>query len=110
MSRNKAVGTAFESLLVPVWEPYVPGAIRAPLQGALDKGDLYLPGERRYIVEAKRHVRLDLPGWATEAEREARNAGYPHWVVAHKRFGKGQGRDQWITTTVEHFLALAYPN
>lgn len=109
MSAEKAKGTAFESLLVPVFAAYYPDATRAPLNGTKDVGDLWLPGERRYVVEAKNHARMDLAGWAAEAAKEALNRGVPHWVIAHKRRGKGQGKDQWITTTVEHYLALVNP-
>lgn len=108
MSANKAKGTAFESLLVPVFGAYVPDAIRHPLVGTADKGDLFLPGERRYVVEAKHHARMDLAGWAAEAEREARNAGVPHWLIVHKRVGKGRGEDQWVTTSLGHMLPLIY--
>jgi hypothetical protein len=93
-----------------VFGAYYPDTVRAPLHGTADVGDLWLPGERRYVVEAKHHARLDLAGWAAEAAREALNKGVPHWVIAHKRVGKGRGEDQWITTTVGHFLALVNPN
>lgn len=106
MSRNKARGTAFETLILEPARNYYVDAIRAPLNGSKDIGDLWLPGERRYVVEAKHHSRLDLAGWAREAEKEAMNAGVPYWVLVHKRVGKGQGADQWATTTWGNWLAL----
>jgi hypothetical protein len=104
---NKGKGTAFETLILGPARAYYPDAIRAPLSGTKDIGDLWLPGERRFVVEAKHHTRLDLAGWAAEAEREARNKGVPFWVIPHKRVGKGKGEDQWLTTTWGQFLALA---
>ena len=109
MSANKQKGTSFESLILEPARAYYPDAIRSPLAGSKDIGDLWLPGERRFVVEAKHHRTLDLAGWAGEAEREARNKGVPHWVVVHKRVGKGRGEDQWATLTWGSYLALTNP-
>lgn len=109
MSLNKAKGTAFESLILEPARAYYPDAMRNPLMGIKDVGDLYLPGERRFIVEAKHHARLNLAGWAAEAAVEADNRGVPHWVVVHKRLGKGKGADQWATLPWGDFLALTNP-
>lgn len=106
MSANKARGTSFETLILEPARAYYPDAIRAPLMGTKDVGDLWLPGERRFVVEAKHHTRLNLAGWMAEAEAEARNKGVPFSVVVHKRLGKGKGADQWATTTWGQFLAL----
>lgn len=107
MSRNKQRGTSFETLILEPAKAYYPDGIRSPLMGSKDVGDLWLPGERRFVVEAKHHTKLDLAGWAAEAENEARNAGVPFWVVVHKRVGKGRGEDQWATLTWGNLLALA---
>lgn len=107
MSAQKAKGTAFETLLLDTARPYYDHVSRRPLSGAKDMGDLLLVPERRFIVEAKHHARLNLAGWAAEAEAEARNAGVPFWLIAHKRIGKGKGADQWVTTTWGQILALA---
>lgn len=106
MSRNKAKGTAFETLILEPAKAYYPDAERRTLAGANDKGDLLLPGERRFVVEAKHHAALNLAGWAAEAANEAGNAGVPYWVIVHKRVGKGKGEDQWVTLTWGNFLAL----
>lgn len=110
MSRGKAKGTAFETLILQPAQAYYPDAIRAPLMGTKDIGDLWLPGERRFVVEAKHHAALNLAGWAAEAANEAANKGVPHWVVVHKRVGKGKGEDQWATLTWGDFLALVNPS
>ena len=107
MSASKAKGTAFESLILEPAKAYYPDATRSPLMGVNDVGDLWLPDERRFIVEAKHHAALNLAGWANEAEKEASNRGVPYWVVVHKRVGKGKGADQWATLTWGNLLALA---
>lgn len=106
MSKSKQKGTAFESLVLPAFRLVYPGAERRTLQGKLDKGDLNLPGERRYIVECKSVTRFNLAEWIKEAKVEAGNAGVPVGVVVHKRRGNAQPLDQWVTMTVADFLVL----
>jgi hypothetical protein len=93
--------------LLPEIRKYYPEAERRALQGALDKGDFLLPGEKRYILEAKNCARLDLAGWHAEAEVEAYNAGVPYGVIVHKRKGKTDPRYQWATLSFGAFLDLA---
>lgn len=110
MSASKRRGTAFETLIATKWAQVVPGTERRALAGTQDKGDLLIPGEHRFIVEAKCEKRLDLAGWRTEALVEAANAGVPIGVVVHKRRGHGQPGDQWVTLALDDFLAIAYPD
>lgn len=105
MSKSKTKGTAQETLLVPEFAKLYPGAERRALAGALDKGDLLLPGAP-FVVEVKNVTRTNLAGWAAEAAVEAVNAGVPFWIVSHKRMGKGKAADQWVTTTVGQFLGI----
>jgi hypothetical protein len=51
-------------------------------------------------------ARLDLAGWVTEAETERGNLDAIAGVVIHKRRGKGQALDQYVTLTVRDFIAL----
>ena len=106
MSASKQKGTAFESLVLREFKLHYPGAERRAMQGALDKGDLLLPGEDRFVVECKNVSRWNLPEWLREAEAEARNAGVPYGVVASKRRGNAQPGDQYIHMTVSAFLGL----
>lgn len=106
MSASKARGTAFESLILKEFQLHYPGAERRAMQGQLDKGDLLLPGETRFIVEAKNVSRFNLAEWHKEALVEARNAGVPYGVVVHKARGKGQPGDQWVTMSLSTFLGL----
>lgn len=106
MSAARAKGTAFETLVLQAFRAHYPQAERRALQGALDKGDLLLPGETRFVVECKNEKRTDLAGWHAEAVVEAANAGVPHGVVVHKRRGKGGAGQQWVTLSLDSFLDL----
>lgn len=111
MSRSKQKGTAFETTIVR----YLSGRLgderimRMPLNGAKDRGDIAgirtLLGER-VAVECKNVARMNLGGWISEAEVERGNADAKVGVVIHKRAGKGQARDQYVTLTVEDFAVL----
>ena len=109
MSKSKQKGTAFETLVLGLIKHHYPLAKRAALEGALDISDFYIPGEHRFILEAKNVARMNLAGWHGEAVVEARNAGVPAGFVVHKRVGKGQPEDQWVTGTLGDFLELVAP-
>ena len=111
MSRSKQKGTAFETSIVR----YLSGRLgderimRMPLSGNKDRGDIAgvrtLLGER-VAVECKNVARMNLGGWITEVEVERGNADAKVGVVIHKRSGKGQARDQYVTLTVEDLAVL----
>lgn len=106
MSASKIKGTAFETLILQEAKLWYPGAERRALQGNLDKGDLILPGEDRFVVECKNVSRFNLSEWHREAKREAANAGVEHGVIAHKRRGNGKPGEQWVTLEASSFFAL----
>lgn len=58
------------------------------------------------VVECKNHKTMSLSAWMDEAEAERGNADASAGVVAHKRRGKGQGADQYVTMTLETFAWL----
>lgn len=58
------------------------------------------------VVECKNHRKVNLSGWLAEAENERGNADASAGVVVHKRVGKGQGADQYVTMTLETFAWL----
>lgn len=99
-------GTRFETSLLPELQLFYPHAERRARTGAKDKGDFVLPGESRYILEAKNVTRFNLPEWLRQAETEARNAGALYGVVVHKRRGTALPGDQWVTMTLRTFLSL----
>lgn len=86
---------------------------RLALSGAQDEGDLVLKlgplWSDTFIIEAKNAGRMDLAGWIAEAQTEAinyadhRGISVPHWVVAHKRRGKGVG-ESYVTMTMSEWL------
>lgn len=106
MSKQRDIGTAFETLMLGLVTTYYPTAHRMGLQGSLDKGDLWIP-DPRFVIECKRVKAMALPQWLREAEVEAKNAGKPHGVVFHKRFGSAVAGDQYATMTARTFLELS---
>lgn len=56
--------------------------------------------------EVKNTARIDLAGWAAEAELERRNDDANAALIVHKRYGKGRPEDQWVTCTLSDLVAL----
>ena len=54
-------------------------------------------------IEVKNQARLDLAGWWAQAEYQAN--GRPA-VVVHKRVGKAQAEDWWVTMDLRTLLRL----
>ncbi len=102
----KQAGTRYETSLIPLLAGYYPGAERRARNGSKDRGDFNLPGEHRYVLEAKDCARMDLPGWLRQARVEAGNAGVPYGVVVHKRRGKSEPPLQYVTLELGDFLQL----
>lgn len=114
MTRNRATakkaGTAFETLVVG----YLRNVLhderieRRAKNGAKDRGDIsglvHMGG--RIVVECKNTTRTSLAGWATEAEVERGNDDAVAGIVVHKRHGKGQPGDQWVTMTLADFASI----
>lgn len=76
--------------------------------GAKDRGDI--AGVRhmgaRVVIECKNTAKTSLGGWAAEAEAERVNDDALAGLVVHKRHGKGQAEDQWVTLTLGDLVAL----
>ena len=77
--------------------------------GRNDRGDI--AGVRtirnaRVVIEAKNVTRMALGEWITEAEVEAGNDDSQYPVVVHKRHGKGDPADQFVTMTLDTFARL----
>lgn len=88
MSKSRAKGTAFESMLVAFLRRLWPGAERRALSGAKDRGDV--AGTPGVCWEAKSAVRLDIPGWLRETEAERVNSGSDLGVLVIKLKGYGE--------------------
>jgi hypothetical protein len=54
-------------------------------------------------IEVKNQARLDLAGWWAQAQAQA---GDRPAVVVHKRVGKGQAEDWWVTMDLATLLRL----
>lgn len=115
MSRSKRKGTAFETALAGYLTDVVGQPVeRRALKGTADDGDLHLPTPGgRIVIEAKNHQRMELADWVAQADAEAGNADkrFPDvlgGVVVHKRRGKGQPADQYVTLTLDTLLNILH--
>lgn len=114
MSRNrrsaKSAGQQFEQLVADYLATHVDDRIeRRRPNGAKDRGDIAALRHmgQRVVVEVKNEATgLHLGTWAAEAEVERGNDDAGVAVIAHKRHGKGQPGDQWVTMTLRDFVSL----
>jgi len=94
VSKHKAKGTAFETLVVNYLRDHgFPHAERRALAGIHDLGDI--TGTPGLVWECKNHQTLKLAEWIEEAETERHNATADFGFVVAKRRGKGQAEDQY---------------
>jgi hypothetical protein len=104
-SPNKAKGSAWERAIVTYlrttgW-PY---AERRLAGSAHDRGDIAgVPG---IVIEAKNTARLTLAEWLDEAELERVNDNAWLGVVWHKRRGKADAADGYVTMSGAQFARL----
>lgn len=105
----KTAGTAFETLVAKYLAAHVDDRIeRRARTGGKDRGDIggVRHRGRRVVIECKNTSKAMLGPWAREARLEAGNDDAAIGVVAHKRHGKGQAADQWVTMTLADFAWL----
>ncbi len=114
MSRyHRQKGSTFERQVADYLAKHVDDRIdRRVKNGAKDRGDI--AGLRhlghRIVLECKNTAKLALGGWATEAEVERGNDDALAGLIIHKRHGKGQPQDQWVTLTLGELVALLTGN
>lgn len=114
MTRNrqsaKAAGTRFERQIADYLATTVDDRIdRRAKTGAADKGDIAgirTPWNDRVVLECKNVTRTNLAGWIKEAEQERINDHAYIAAVVHKRHGKANPADQYVTMTLENFAKL----
>ncbi|MEU4154806.1 hypothetical protein [Streptomyces antimycoticus] len=96
MSASKKKGTAAETAVVNFLRAIgFTQAERRTLNGTHDRGDIAgLPG---IVIEVKNCSRQELAAWLDEAERERANDGASLGAVWHKRRGKGNPGDWFVT-------------
>lgn len=79
-------------------------AERRALNGNQDRGDIAgIPG---LVIEVKNHARLTLAEWVAEMETERDRDGARYGVVWHKRRGRANPHDWYVTMTGQDFLRL----
>lgn len=110
---HRQKGSSFERLIADYLARAVDDRIdRRPKNGAKDRGDI--GGVRiwgqRLVLELKNTAKLGLSGWAAEAETERGNDDALAGIIVHKRHGKGQPEDQWVTMTVAELVAILNGN
>lgn len=105
----RSAGSTFERQLADHLAAHVDDRIdRRVKTGAKDRGDiagLRVHGQR-VVIECKDTAKINLGTWANEAEAERGNDDALAGIVVHKRHGKGQPGDQWVTMTVDNLVAL----
>ena len=105
MSKQKQKGTAFETCVVEYLRTQGwPHAIRHPLQGANDVGDVH--GVHGVCIEVKNHATLKFSGWLGELDVEMSNAMAETGAVWAKRRGKGSAGEAYVVMTGELYCAL----
>jgi len=81
-----------------------PDASRLPLAGSADIGDVGgIPG---LTVQVKAVRKMALAAWLTEAAKQAERAQTAHYVVVHKRWGKGSPADWYVTLPLKQFAPI----
>lgn len=106
---HRQKGSSFERLVADYFKVNgFPFADRRAKTGAKDTGDVggVHVHDQRVVIEAKNTVRTSLGTWANEADVERFNDGALAGVIAHKRHGKGKAGDQWVTMTLDDFIAI----
>lgn len=112
-SRNrqsaKNAGTRFETAVARYLAEHVDDRIeRRSRNGEKDRGDI--SGLRtvhgRVVAECKDTSRTELAQWATEADVERGHDDALAGITVHKRHGKADPADQWVTLTLRDFAAL----
>ena len=109
----KQAGTRMESAVASYLAQHVDDRIeRRAKTGGKDRGDLtgFRHMGARIVVEIKNTARLDLAGWAAEAEVERGNDDAAVGMVVHKRHGRGDPADQWVTMTLGDLVSLINGN
>lgn len=105
MSKSKAKGTAFETLIVNYLRNVYPNVERRTLSGVHDKGDI-AGTHKKLVWECKDHKTLNFSGWIKEAETERDNAGAEFGIVIAKRRGHGGAESQYAVLTLQALLEL----
>ena len=80
-------------------------AERLPTEGAKDRGDI-TGVDPELVIEVKACARMELGAWLDEADTEATNAEASVAVVWHKRRGKANPAEWYVTMSGEDFVRI----
>ena len=100
----KQNGTEGETLVAGYLSRWFPAVRRLALSGAADIGDL--GGIADLTIQVKMHHQMSLAGWVDQAKAQSKRAGTAHYVVVHKRWGKGDPGKWYVTLPLEVFAPL----
>lgn len=106
---HRQKGSSFERMIADYFKANgFPFADRRVKSGAKDKGDIGGVGTDagRLVLECKNTSKISLGTWATEAETERINDTALAGMIIHKRHGKGQAKDQWVTMPLADLVAI----
>ena len=111
-SSAKAAGSRFESQVAAYLAAHVDDRIERRRLSGRDRGDIsgFRHMGARLVVECKNVSRLSLATWVTEAEVERGNDDATVGLVVHKRHGRGDPADQYVTLTLGDLVALLNGN
>jgi hypothetical protein len=109
----KKAGSSFERSIADsfAWNLQDDRIDRRVKSGAQDKGDIGGLRTRdgcRLVVECKNTTRLDLGHWVREAGVEAENDNAIAGIVVHKRRGKADPLEQYVTMTLRDLLLIGW--
>lgn len=105
-NRNKAKGSAAERAAADYLNVRGVHAERVPAGATLDRGDIWVPDLKWPAIQVKNHARLDLAGWVDDVAVQAVNAGRNTGIVIHKRRGKGNPGNWYVTLTLSDLVSI----
>lgn len=101
MSANSRKGYSAERAIEVMLQNMGRHAYRPRAGAAKDCGDI---GGQPYVISVKNHGRLALAEWVSDAEAMAVNARLRSAVVWHKKRGKADPREWYVTMSGRLFL------
>ena len=105
----RQAGSRFEREIADYLAEHVDDRIdRKVKTGSRDEGDI---GGLRHMgqkvcIEVKNTSRINLGTWQKEVELQRGHYDAGVGITVHKRHGKGQPEDQWVTLTLADLVAL----
>jgi Holliday junction resolvase len=79
---------------------------RIPAGATLDRGDLWVSHRGFPTIDVKDHAQMQLAAWVDRSVEQAENARRSAGVVWHKRRGKADPGEWYVSMTGGSFLAL----